>query len=364
MSSPLVLGADSPSNIALIKYMGKANAELNLPANGSLSMTLKGLCTMAELERHPSGAGFRLEWVAEAPTRLKAPSGFCFEEAFSPSQKETERVLRHFDRVARAVREIFPRFGIGLVDGAAIKLRSANTFPHAAGIASSASSFSALTSVFAAALSADLPKFLRIWNEDVSFKRMLASVSREGSGSSCRSFEGPWVLWEKEQAAALQTGMPEMVNFVLLFATEPKQVSSSEAHALITTSPLWEKRPERVASRLSMLESALAEGNLSVVARIAWSELWEMHSLFHTCAEPFTYWEPATVEFLRWAAQQRKVSLSPIVTMDAGANVHLIVPKADQSHWQEELDRHFPDVKRLYDEQGSGTEILTDVTTR
>ena len=32
--------AKAPSNIALIKYMGKKDAELNLPMNSSLSYTL------------------------------------------------------------------------------------------------------------------------------------------------------------------------------------------------------------------------------------------------------------------------------------------------------------------------------------
>src|SRR5260221_10844003 len=42
--------ASAPSNIALIKYMGKANEKLNLPGNASLSYTLDHLRSTVELE--------------------------------------------------------------------------------------------------------------------------------------------------------------------------------------------------------------------------------------------------------------------------------------------------------------------------
>ena len=41
--------ADMPSNIALIKYMGKTDSSVNLPTNPSISYTLNHLLTRVEL---------------------------------------------------------------------------------------------------------------------------------------------------------------------------------------------------------------------------------------------------------------------------------------------------------------------------
>ena len=125
--------------------------------------------------------------------------------------------------------------------------------------------------------------------------------------------------------------MPALSDIVLIIGRSAKSVSSSEAHALVRTSPLWEGRTERVAARLGALESAFSEGDLIEVSRIAWAETWEMHSLFHTSAEPFTYWEPGSVRALQWLRPwiahggANHDEVPPIVTMDAGANVHVLV---------------------------------------
>lgn len=42
----------APSNIALIKYMGKVNTTTNIPTNASLSYTLDHLLSFVELEIH------------------------------------------------------------------------------------------------------------------------------------------------------------------------------------------------------------------------------------------------------------------------------------------------------------------------
>ena len=41
--------AEANTNIALVKYWGKRDKQLNLPAVGSLSLTLEGLSTRTEV---------------------------------------------------------------------------------------------------------------------------------------------------------------------------------------------------------------------------------------------------------------------------------------------------------------------------
>ncbi|MBX9766261.1 MAG: hypothetical protein K2X47_03235, partial [Bdellovibrionales bacterium] len=69
-----------PSNIALIKYMGKTDSSVNLPANGSLSYTLEHLRTFIELQPAESGA-ISDTWGPLLPNELKNLSTWGVDEA-------------------------------------------------------------------------------------------------------------------------------------------------------------------------------------------------------------------------------------------------------------------------------------------
>lgn len=359
-----VFSARAPSNIALIKYMGKKDGVMNLPENGSISMTLNSLCSVAEisLSGPANSIAFsdRVRWVS---TR---PQGFQELPLEVPvlDDRGVFKLVRHAEKVVKAAREIFPRFGLQCAEITSpdsremLVFRTANTFPQASGIASSASSFAAITLATALSCARDQSLFERIWSQDSVFREQWARISRQGSGSSCRSLNGPWVMWEDERVQVLPSQMPPMAHFVLLVSDQQKKVSSSEAHARVKTSPLWENRPERVAQRLIQMKQALSEGDVRTVARIAWEESWEMHSLFHTCSEPFSYWEPGSMKVLQaldpWVNGTHRETpiVTPIVTMDAGPNVHVIVDATQRELW---FDRLSPlGFKILSDRQGTG----------
>jgi diphosphomevalonate decarboxylase len=362
--------ARAPSNIALIKYMGKTDAGLNRPLNGSISLTLNHLCTVVEVttsQDSSNSANERMgaQWFNELPS-FKTDIGAL--EVPKLSDAGIARVYRHIQRMRNKVPEILPRYGLKIVSYRDFEIRSANTFATATGIASSASSFAAITLATAAGHASDPEAFIRSYKNEPELRCALAEVSRQGSGSSCRSFGGPWVLWEDESATVLSTRMPAMTDFVLVVSRRPKLVSSSDAHQLVRTSPLWDKRAERVASRIAELEAALGKGDLRAVARVAWTEMWEMHSMFHTCAEPFTYWEPGSIQALNLLAplvnnvllskSDRSPIGTPIVTMDAGANVHVLVPTAKAPEWRVMLKDNFPNWEILEDGQGDGAAIV------
>jgi mevalonate pyrophosphate decarboxylase len=86
--------------------------------------------------------------------------------------------------------------------------------------------------------------------------------------------------------------------------------------------------------------------------------MWEMHSLFHTSEEPFTYWNPQTIEGLHFLAEFLKSPTPPIVTLDAGPNVHVLVAEGDRSVWRERLTTQFGKDRILEDGQGPGAEVL------
>jgi diphosphomevalonate decarboxylase len=273
-------------------------------------------------------------------------------------------MTRHWKRVGEVSPEFLQAAGFRARSGGptSVTLQTLNTFPMGSGIASSASSFAALTlaGLVASVQEEDLERLRSFWKtpQAASLKRSCARVSRQGSGSSCRSFEGPWVEWSHEDAAQFATKMPEMAHFVVVLSKTEKLISSSQAHLRVKTSPQWAGRVSRVNQRFHLMKSAMLEGDIAKVARFAWSEMWEMHNLFHTASEPFSYWLPGTLNALHTFADDMLSSQPPIVTLDAGPNLHVLIPQTERSKWFAILKERFGEENLLSDAQGMGAAIL------
>ncbi|HAG92105.1 MAG TPA: diphosphomevalonate decarboxylase, partial [Bdellovibrionales bacterium] len=127
-----------------------------------------------------------------------------------------------------------------------LHISSGNNFPSDCGLASSASSFAALTKgVYEYARSQNLTKERTL--------EELSQISQRGSGSSCRSFFSPFALWESEGARPVDLGMPGLLHAALIFENQKKEVSSSKAHVQVLTSDLFQGRVERAEKRLENL---------------------------------------------------------------------------------------------------------------
>ncbi|MEM1183272.1 MAG: diphosphomevalonate decarboxylase, partial [Acidobacteriota bacterium] len=152
----------SPSNIAFVKYWGARDLDQIVPENPSLSMTLEECTSRTTVEFMPEEGPHEVRWRASGQRSLvEAPPAFA------------ERVIAHLDRLK----------GWAGVSGR-FRMATENTFPAAAGIASSASGFSALTLGVLAALGKD---------ESDETKSRLSRLS--GSGSASRSVLGGYVRW-------------------------------------------------------------------------------------------------------------------------------------------------------------------------
>ena len=139
--------ASARANIALAKYWGKADVQLNLPAVPSVSITLAPLTTRTTVS-FVDGLDADRFLLGGAPAE----------------PKETARVTKLLDRV-RALSGLALR----------AEVTSANEFPTASGLASSASGFAALAA--AARAAAGLP-----FDRDA-----ISALARASSVSSCRS---------------------------------------------------------------------------------------------------------------------------------------------------------------------------------
>lgn len=294
--------AQAPSNIALIKYMGKKDSDINIPINPSLSFTLNDLLSSVMLEQH---AGTKDYWEP-----LDIPGGI---NNFSLSPKAQARFLGHFS----VLKESFKYSGSFIV-------RSTNNFPHSSGLASSASSFAALTKCAVTALS-------ELTNTPLPPVEIQAQLSRLGSGSSCRSFFSPWALWDETTVTAPNIPYQQLLHQVIMISHAEKAVSSSEAHQRICTSSAYATRVTRAKYNLKTLLEALDTRDWSSAYQICWREFHDLHELFSTCAEPFSYMTDQTHVVLNELQNLwHREGDGPLVTMDAGPNIHLLY-RSDQA---------------------------------
>jgi len=291
-----------PPNIALIKYMGKKDEVKNIPGNSSLSYTLDKLKSTVRLtslkNKHE-----RDEW--DDQTQL--------------SETEKTRFINHLNFLRKYfnVKQNF-------------KIYSGNNFPSGCGLASSASSFAALTKC---AISA--------FGVNISISEM-AGLSRHGSGSSCRSFFSPWALWKDENVQAINLpDQKNLIHHVIVVSNTKKDISSSEAHRRVQTSDLFSGRDKRAENRLENLIKSFKDKDWAKSYKILWQEFWDMHALFETAEEPFGYLLPDSLFVLNylknyWISYQD----GPLVTMDAGPNIHVLF-REDQFEQAEKIKQFF-----------------------
>lgn len=287
--------AQAPANIALIKYMGKKNAENNTPDNPSLSYTLNKLQSSVMLE---SQAGKNDLWEP-----LLIPGAQPFDLKITAQQ----RFLDHLTYL-----KSYFQYNGGFI------VRSSNNFPHSTGLASSASSFAALTKCAVQALAELTQKPLPSIEEQ-------AKLSKLGSGSSCRSFFSPWALWDDEHIGAVNLPYTQLEHHVIIISHNEKKVASSEAHLRVKTSPLYATRSQRARENLKSLLQALENEDWKSAFTICWREFQDMHELFATSAEAFSYITSQSKELLNLLQDfWHHHGDGPLVTMDAGPNIHLL----------------------------------------
>ena len=315
--SVLKATAAACANIAFIKYWGKRDAELNLPANSSLSMNLDRLTTVTTVEFSPDYADDvivldgREEWGAAR-----------------------QRIVAHLDRV-RAMAGLRAR----------ARVVSENSFPTSAGLASSASGFAALS--LAASRAAGLELSLR----------ELSILARFGSGSACRSVPGGFTEWtagtSSQESFAKQIAPPEhweLRDVIAIVSRAHKRVGSTEGHALAPTSHLYQARVASVADRLAQAKAALLERDLATLGRIIEEDAISMHAVMMTSRPPIYYWLPGSIRLIHEVQDWRAEGLEVYFTFDAGPNAHLICQAADQA----EVERRLRDIEDVLEVIVSG----------
>lgn len=280
------------SNIALIKYWGKANDKLFLPTNSNISITLDGL------NSHTT-----VEFLSGHKEDIVNIDGKNMEG------EKREKVVRHLNLIRNIANS-----------NLRAKVVSKNNFPSAAGMASSASGFAALTVAACASLGMNLDK------------KQLSVISRQGSGSSCRSIYGGYVEWIKgkqnEDSYALQLADEnyfDIRDIIAIVEQEEKKVSSRAGMAdTIKTCPLYSSRVNAAEENLIKIKKSIKEKNFSEIGKIAEFDCLLMHATMLTTLPSLIYWSPETVRIIKLVQEWREDGLESYFTIDAGPNVHIL----------------------------------------
>jgi len=334
----------SPSNIALIKYWGKYGFQL--PKNPSLSFTLS-----------QSNTTTKVEYAFRAPNSTQAPIQFYFHGEQQPQfQAKIANFFHH-------IKEFFP-----FIPDLNFTIHSVNSFPHSAGIASSASSMSAL----ALCLCSIEKELMGTLNEDELFLHKASFIARIGSGSACRSVYPGLAMWgyyDKIEESAQEYAIPFYENIdpvflgfrdaILILDSEEKSVSSRAGHALMEGNPYAEARYTQAENHLLTLVETLNTGDLVNFGNIVEEEALSLHALMMTSKPSYLLMKPSTLEVInKLRAWRNKMDIPAYFTLDAGPNVHLLYPHAFanevETFIENELLEHCEGRRWIRDHVGQG----------
>jgi len=303
--------AISHPNIAFIKYWGNADPELRLPSNGSISMNLEGLDTITSISKN---------------TDDKSKHNLII----NGKTQETSRVSTFLDKAGAMY---------GFHD--TLVIESTNNFPMGAGIASSASAYSALAVA--------LQKFYQLNLSSME----LSTLARLGSGSACRSIPSGYVEWFQGNNHQTSYSISiashdhwELFDCILVVNTGKKKIGSTEGHLRADTSPYQSVRVHDTDRRLEICRRAIINQDFEKFAWIIELDSDMMHAVMMTSNPPITYWQPASLAILQEVRKLRRSGIECAYTMDAGPNVHVICTK---DHVKNILDHfeQFPGIHQL-----------------
>lgn len=281
-------------SLALIKYWGKQRSGTNIAATSSLAITLDRLttdtfCTLAasdtitidETPRDPA----TVTPVLDAVRAHLVDSGV---------RSSAEAVELHF------------------------AVTSTNSFPTAAGLASSASGLAALAAAATLAGGGSLDD-----------RAALSRIARIGSGSAARSVFGGFTVWEAGAPSAEQIHpaewWPELRVVVLPLATDAKEISSRAAmNRTRDTSPYYPAWVETASELFTRAREAVRRRDLEALGTATQLSTMRMFATMFAAEPPIVYWKPVTLTVLHRLAALRADGIPAWETMDAGPQVKVL----------------------------------------
>jgi diphosphomevalonate decarboxylase len=309
----------APTNIACIKYWGKASSKYNTPINSSLSLTLD----QSDLR---------------AVTTAAASTSFTKDRLWLNGSEEanaftSKRFRACIDGLrALATDKVDPTTNEVIVSKSQwqsmhVHVASYNTFPTAAGLASSAAGYAALVA-----------SLVELYNAKESYPGEFTAIARQGSGSACRSLYGGFVAWRaggmKEdwsdsiaEQVADEMHWKEMRAVILVVSDAKKETSSTVGMetSVATSELLAHRAKEIVPKRMKIIEDAIQAKDFEAFGKVTMMDSNQFHATCLDTYPPIFYMNDVSrsviqmvTRYNEWAGEIRAA-----YTFDAGPNAVL-----------------------------------------
>lgn len=279
--------AQAQPNIALIKYWGKQDGGRNLPATGSLSLTLESL------------------WTRMSVRFASVPGA----DRLSVNGTTNDAMLRR-------VTACLDRFYGG--DRPAAIVESASNFPIGAGLASSASAFAALVTAVSAV--AGRPHD----------RQALARLAGAASGSAARSLYPGIVelaVADGQISVASLAAVDHWPLRIVVAITDESAKPLGSGDAMLrsaATSPFYSAWIERQDADLEVARNAVMKCDFEQLAAVSEHNCLKMHSVMWACRPAIVYWQAATVACMEAVRDLQKAGVPVFFTIDAGPQVKAV----------------------------------------
>ncbi|GKT12987.1 MAG: diphosphomevalonate decarboxylase [Thiomicrorhabdus sp.] len=297
----------APVNIALSKYWGKRDMTLNLPMNGSVSISLPGLGTQTTIK------------IASQQRDLVSLNSEVLTDD-NPFTKRLSVFLNHF----RTPNTYF-------------EISTVNTVPTAAGLASSASGYAALVLALDDLFGWQLKP------------QQLSLLARLGSGSASRSLFSGFAIWHKGQqedgldsyAEAIEIQWPEFCVGLVKVNIGQKSISSTTGmQNTVETCDLYKAWPAQAEKDMQQVLQAIENRDFELLGRTAEHNALSMHATMMATWPPIVYWQPESLAAMHKVWQLRNEGIKVYFTMDAGPNLKLLFPETEKPA----IEQAFPEL--------------------
>ena len=281
--------ARAHTNIALVKYWGKENEELIIPANSSLSLTLDEFYTDTSVH---------------------------FDESLSSDEVTLNGKVIEDEKITNFMDIIRKKANIN----AFARIESTNHVPTSAGLASSASAYAALAAAGSKAYGLNLSQ------------KGLSRLARRGSGSATRSIFGGFVAWNKgtddesSYGYSIEDPVKMDINMIaIILDNQPKKISSRKGMKIsIKTSPYYQSWIKQTTADFQIIEEAIKENDFTTLGKTAELNAMRMHSLTLSSDPSYLYINADSLKVINMVKELRETGAECYYTMDAGPNVKII----------------------------------------
>lgn len=297
----------APINIAVIKYWGKRDSDLILPTNSSISLTLS------------------TEYLH---TKTTVSIGETIQQDTLYLNGKLDKITKRISKCLQFLRNLYIQNSeetiIDLINSNLL-IVSENSFPTAAGLASSASGLAAL--VFA------VSKLFNTFSSSfTASETQLSEIARLGSGSASRSVFGGFVIWEKGSLTDGSDSVARQIkpadhwglrSLVIVINDGKKDVGSTEGmQETVKTSQLFKERMATIEEKLGNMELFINERRFSDFAKLTMQDSNQFHSVCLDTYPPIFYLNDISKRVIRWVHlfNEKAGEIQIAYTFDAGPN--------------------------------------------